>query len=243
MDTRLMVGSLAEAETECLVAVVLDHGEKQKNEPRLATKDPALEKAAAELAASGEITGKLFEAVMLHHPQGLKAKRLLVVGGGKAKNFTHTELRKAAGTAVRFLKPKMIKSCAFAVPELRTGTEDAIRSLVEGAFVADFDPDTYRSDRKDLSMKAITVVAPPGPDPATYQVMLNQARVVGESQNFTRELVNEPSNRMTPTMLADRAQEMCAKVGLKCEIMGPDKIKELKMGAFWSVAQGSDEEP
>jgi leucyl aminopeptidase len=25
--------------------------------------------------------------------------------------------------------------------------------------------------------------------------------------------------------------------------MGPDKIKEMKMGAFWSVAQGSDEEP
>src|SRR5438105_6455123 len=27
------------------------------------------------------------------------------------------------------------------------------------------------------------------------------------------------------------------------ETYGPDKIKELKMGAFWSVAQGSDEEP
>jgi len=31
--------------------------------------------------------------------------------------------------------------------------------------------------------------------------------------------------------------------GLSIEIHGPDKIKELKMGAFWSVAQGSDEEP
>jgi leucyl aminopeptidase len=243
MDTRLIVSSFAEAETDCLVAVVLDHGEKAKNEPRLATKDSALEKAVAELAASGEITGKLFETVMLHHPQGLKAKRLLLVGGGKAKNFTHTELRKAAGTAVRFLKPKMIKSCAFAIPELRTGTEDAIRSMVEGAYVADFDPDTYRSDRRDLRMKDIAVVAPPGSDQAKYQSMVDQARVVGESQNFTRELVNEPSNRLTPTILGERAQEMCAKVGLKCEIMGPDKIKELKMGAFWSVAQGSDEEP
>jgi len=36
---------------------------------------------------------------------------------------------------------------------------------------------------------------------------------------------------------------MCDETGLKCEIYGPDKIKELKMGAFWSVAQGSDEEP
>jgi leucyl aminopeptidase len=36
---------------------------------------------------------------------------------------------------------------------------------------------------------------------------------------------------------------MCDQVGLKCEIYGPDKIREMKMGAFWSVAQGSDEEP
>src|SRR5205807_3230678 len=243
MDTRLITGSLAEAETECLVVVVLDHGQKHKNEPRLATKDSTLEKAVAELAASGEITGKLFETVLLHHPQGLKAKRLLLVGGGKAKNFTHTELRKAAGTAVRCLKPKMIKSCSIAIPGLASGPEDAIRTLVEGAFVGDFDPGTYRTDRRDLRMKGITVIAPAGPDQAKFQRALDQARIIGESQNFTRELVNEPSNRLTPAVLADRAKEMCASVGLKCEIMGPDKIKELKMGAFWSVAQGSEEEP
>ena len=72
---------------------------------------------------------------------------------------------------------------------------------------------------------------------------MDEARIIGESQNFVRDLVNEPSNRMTPTILADRAKKMAAEVGLKCEVYGADKIKELKMGAFWSVAQGSDEPP
>ena len=36
---------------------------------------------------------------------------------------------------------------------------------------------------------------------------------------------------------------MAKEVGLKCEVYGADKIKELKMGAFWGVAQGSDEPP
>src|SRR5665811_89405 len=40
-----------------------------------------------------------------------------------------------------------------------------------------------------------------------------------------------------------RDRKMCEETGLQCEIYGPDKIKELKMGAFWSVAQGSEEEP
>jgi leucyl aminopeptidase len=48
---------------------------------------------------------------------------------------------------------------------------------------------------------------------------------------------------MTPTILAERARKMSEEVGLKCEVYGADKLKELKMGAFWSVAQGSDEPP
>jgi len=55
--------------------------------------------------------------------------------------------------------------------------------------------------------------------------------------------VNEPGNRMTPTILAERAKKMCDEVGLKCEVFGGEKIRELKMGAFWSVAQGSEEDP
>jgi leucyl aminopeptidase len=243
MDTRLIAANPAEVETECLVIFSLDHGSNKKPEPALAAKHPGLEAAVAELVSSGEISGKACEAVLLHHPRGLKAKRLLVIGCGKAKNFSHLELRKAAGTALRALKPRMIKSCAFTIPELATGSEDAVRSIVEGAYVADFDPDTYRSDRKDFSMKEITLIAPAGADQGKLQRTLEQARIIGESQNFTRELVNEPSNRLTPTILADRAKKMCESVGLKCELMGPDKIKEMKMGAFWSVAQGSDEEP
>jgi len=243
MDTKLVIGNLSEVETECLVVIALDHGEKQENVGRLATKDTAIEKAATELISSGEITGKAFETVLLHHPAGMKAKRLLVVGGGKAKTFTSAEVRKAAGTAVRYLRSKMIKSCAFALPELASGADDAARVVVEGAYVADFDPDTYRTDRKDFSMKEVAIAVQPGVDKDKLQRSIDQARTIAESQNFTRELVNEPSNRLTPTILAERAREMCAKVGLKCEVMGPDKIKELKMGAFWSVSQGSDEEP
>jgi leucyl aminopeptidase len=72
---------------------------------------------------------------------------------------------------------------------------------------------------------------------------MQAGRIVAESQNFTRDLINEPSNRMTPTIMAERAKRMAAEVGLRCEAYGPDKIKELKMGAFWGVAQGSDEPP
>ena len=63
------------------------------------------------------------------------------------------------------------------------------------------------------------------------------------AQNFTRSLVNEPGNVLTPTELGKRAAAMCAEKGLKCEVYSTEKLHELKMGAFWAVAQGSAEPP
>ena len=67
--------------------------------------------------------------------------------------------------------------------------------------------------------------------------------IIGESQNFTRTLVNEPGNVLTPTEFGRRAAAMAKEVGLQCEVHSTDKLHELKMGAFWSVAQGSEEPP
>jgi leucyl aminopeptidase len=176
----------------------------------------------------------------VHRPAKLKAKRLLLLGGGKAKSFSAFELRRLAGAAVRTLKTRGLRSFAFLAP-LGIGAEDAVKAIVEGAFVGNFEPDYYKSDRKDQQIDALTIVT--RGDQARLAAALGEGFIIGESQNFTRDLVNEPSNRMTPTILAERAKKMAQEVGLKCEVYGADKIKELKMGAFWSVAQGSDEPP
>jgi leucyl aminopeptidase len=248
MKTSLSLAQPAEVQTECLVAVVLDHGEKDKPDARVAAAS-ALQQAAAEVIASGEATGKPFETVLLHRPQGLAAKRLLLVGGGKAKSFTAYDLRRVAGVAARFLKSRSLRGFAFAAPEpWSNGAPAAVRAIVEGVFIGDFDPDTYKSDRKDQSLESLTVVA--AGEEASLRRSLEEGRIVGESQNFTRELVNEPGNRMTPTRLARRAADMVHEIAqqadgfrMSVEAYGADKIKELKMGAFWSVAQGSDEPP
>jgi leucyl aminopeptidase len=268
MKTTLSTALPSQFETECLVVPVLDaaennNGDKSdksdKHNPQIQTDDKAVLDAAADLIASGEVTGKMLEIALLHKPAGLKAKRLVLIGGGKAKNFSSYELRKLAGAAVRNLKAKDLKSFAFVAPSLwtgqadtssqstlifkRGGMEDAVKSIVEGAFVGNFDPDYYKSDRKEQKIDELTVLVPGQASTQSLQTAMDQGRIIGEAQNFTRDLVNEPGNRMTPTILADRAKKMCDETGLKCEISGGDKIKELKMGAFWSVAQGSDEEP
>ncbi len=243
MKTNLSSSNASQLETDCLVVVVLDRGE-DKPAATVESSDAAVREAASELIASGEVTGKMFESTLLHRPSGLKAKRLLLLGGGAAKNFSGSELRKLAGAAVRTLKGKSIRDFAFALPDAGVAGGDAVRAVVEGAFVGDFDPDYYKSDRKDQKTQSIAIVvhAAHG-DAKPLENAMQAARIVAESQNFTRDLVNEPSNRMTPTILAERAKKMAEDVGLKCEVLGADKIRQLKMGAFWGVAQGSDEPP
>ncbi|MGO9402504.1 MAG: leucyl aminopeptidase [Terriglobales bacterium] len=255
MNTNLSSTAPSQLETECLVVVTLDRseldrskkdqGEKDKPVVAVECADSAVRDAAKDVISSGEVTAKSFETTLLHRPAGLKAKRLLLIGGGKAKNFSAAELRKLAGAAVRTLKGKSIRSLAFALPENGVPAPDAVRAIVEGAFIGNFEPGYYKSDRKnndnDQKIDDVTIIVPGDTEP--LESAMQAARIVAESQNFTRDLVNEPSNRMTPTILAERAKKMAAEVGLKCEVLGADKIRQLKMGAFWGVAQGSDEPP
>ena len=248
MRTELSFAPLAQLETELLAVVAADtqtaKGPDAKPQPVLLTSDESLQSAAQVVLASGEYKAGANETVLIHAPGGLKARRLLIVGLGKQAKATVHTVRNAAGVAVRFTKPRGIRELVFALPVSETLPLPAIaRAAAEGALVGDFDADTYKSDRKDQSVQSFTVAAPPGADQADLRAAFDEGIIVGESQNFTRSLVNEPGNVLTPTEFGKRAAAMASETGLKCDVYSTDKLHELKMGAFWSVAQGSAEPP
>jgi len=248
MQTRLSFESLSGIKTELLAVLAADtqtaKGPEAKPAPVLLTADAAVKAAAAAVLASGEYKAGANETLLLHAPAGLAAKRLLIVGLGKQAKATVHVVREAAGTAVRFTKPRGIRELVFALPVLEgLPTAGGARAAVEGAFVGDFDPDTYRSDRKDQSVQSFTVAAAAGADKKAVEAAFAEGVIVGESQNFARSLVNEPGNKLTPTEMGRRAAAMAKEVGLKCEVYSTEKLHELKMGAFWSVSQGSEEPP
>ncbi len=249
MQTEISYASLSGIETELLIVLACDaqtgKGPAARPQPELLIADSAVNAAAAAVLTSGEFKAGANETLLLHAPAGLAAKRLLLVGLGKQAQATVHSVRNAAGTAVRFCKPRGIREVVLALPEgFVNGPLPAVaRAAAEGACVGDFDPDTYRSDRKDQSVQKFTAVAPAGADRAALQAAFAEGVIVGESQNLTRTLVNEPGNKLTPTELGQRAAEMAKEVGLQCAVYSTEKLHELKMGAFWSVSQGSAEPP
>ncbi len=192
-----------------------------------------------EMNKGGELTGKAFECTPLRWPDGVSADRLLVVGAGKSQKFSETQLRHLAGAAVRHLRSRGVKQIAWVLGSVAPST---ITAVVEGALLADYDADSYRTESKDEKGIDALILATGGePLPVEAHAAIERGRILGEAENFARDLVNEPSNRLTPTRLAEQAEKMAVQFGLACEVLGPEEIQKLKMGAFWAVAQGSRE--
>jgi leucyl aminopeptidase len=210
---------------------------------RIADLDQAANGLLGKLSKSGELTGKMLEFTLVHSPSGLKAARLLLVGAGKREQFNSATLRKVAGAALRYLKAKSIKHFGFLVRE-NDATEESAQVVAEGALAANFESDKYKTEKKNgKSVDSALLAGYTDVERAAGERGLARGRIIADAQNFTRDLANEPSNKLTPRILAEKAEAMAKEAGLTVEILDERKIAELKMGALLSVAQGSIEPP
>lgn len=60
---------------------------------------------------------------------------------------------------------------------------------------------------------------------------------------FTRDLVNEPFNKLGVAEFVKQAKSMASDSGIKCEVFNKKKIESLKMGGLLAVNQASLNEP
>ena len=138
---------------------------------------------------SEELKGKEAEAVFVHLVGNgtLKAQRLLLVGVGERSEYTTAQASQMAGTAVRALRRKNVKSIAV-VPRLEGNSEEIAAAVVEGSFMALFDPDKYRTKDKEEREISKLVVVIDGADETELKRGADRGRIIGESVNFTRDL-------------------------------------------------------
>ncbi len=240
MQIQLDTQPYASIDSDALVTYVFD--KTDKFDGVLGDIDRAMNGRLSSLAASGEITGKALELLLLHFPEGLAAKKLLLVGAGKPEKFAISDLRKIAGTALRHLKSRGVKKLIFLTREGERGPA-AAQTAVEGLIVADFESNKYHTDKKEREIQSVALSGFDSGLWPNLTLAIDHGRILAESQNFARDLINEPSNKLTPRLLAARAEAMAKEVGLGIEILDERKIAELKMGALIGVAQGSVEPP
>jgi leucyl aminopeptidase len=209
--------------------------------------DKALDGAVAALQQEGEFSGKPRQQTVLHTHGRLKAKKVVLSGLGKLDTVTLERLRQAAGGAAQYARGLAVNTLAVsldgAIPA-SIGLSEAAQAAAEGMILTLYRFDRFKTEGNDRrEVTAIRLIANNREQAKAMQPGVEVGRVVAESANFARSLVNHPANEMTPTMLAEQARQMAKDCQLKCEVLDRKDVEKLGMGLFLGVAQGSDEPP
>jgi leucyl aminopeptidase len=112
------------------------------------------------------------------------------------------------------------------------------KALFETVLISDYKFDKYISKKEKKSEKnKIDVYGD------FYENILEEAKITVEATKLTRDLVNEPANVIYPETLAEEAVKVGQKYGFEVEVFDDEKIEELGMKAFMSVAKAADARP
>ncbi|MCK5780119.1 MAG: leucyl aminopeptidase [Psychrilyobacter sp.] len=122
--------------------------------------------------------------------------------------------------------------------EILVGTHGVeVSQVVEAAHYSKYDFNKYKTDKKDPKEVSFDIYVEEDTD------AICEGTALAESVMLTRDLVNEPANVIFPESLAHEVTLLGEKCGFEVEIFGEEKIEELKMEAFLSVARAAEKRP
>lgn len=244
MELKVKIGR---AEKEKAEAIVVGLFEEAKGFSREVTSlDKALGGAIREAMNSGDFKGKLNQTYLIPAMGKIPASRVLLTGLGKEKEFTKDRLRQASGKSASYLSCLGISSFATLLHRELKPVKDASQALLEGCILGLYRFDKYKTGEKEngkKEIKEVTLLVDTGDEEKSAWDGAFTGKVLAEAANFTKDLVNEPSNHMTPSIMAETAMLLAENFKLKCQVLERDEMERLGMGSLLGVAQGSNEPP
>ncbi len=242
MDFEIVNGDVASCETECLIVGV--EADAQLS-PSASALDSAAQGYISDIVNGGDIKGKTAETLLLQKVPGVKARRVLLIGLGKADERNDRNYRKIVKAAMAAVKGVSVESAVFSLDGLGSNDDDQyrqIRHLIEWAGAELYIYDETKSKKADpLALDKIGVLlSEDDSELGEYAVLDGVALVNGVST--ARELGNLPGNICTPTYLAEQAIKLGEENdALEVTILDEDEMAQLGMHCLLSVGNGSEQ--
>lgn len=189
------------------------------------------------LASDERFEGKATQTLKIATAGKVKARCLLLVGIGEeedaqkiAWNIGHA----LASTA------RAQKTAAVELPEVAPGS---VRAVSHGLVAGAYRYNEYKSDKTTATTLSSTVILDAPKGARTLGAAVRSGKVVAESVNFARDLVNRPPNDLNPVSLARAASAEARKLGLSCRVWNKARIEKEGMNLLLAVNKGSAIEP
>jgi len=161
-------------------------------------------------------------------------KRVLIIGLGKESEFTDDRARIASYLAIK--EANKLKTSSATIFD----SKEFFKEIIEGINYSLYKfKGIFQKEDKDKqnSVKNITIIS----NQNNAVSILKEADTVFNAVALCRDLVNLPSNVVTPTYLANEAKKIAKNKKVQLKVLSLQDAIKLKMGAFAAVAKGSKE--
>ena len=204
----------------------------------------------AALAEFGELRAKRFTSA-LSASGDVAAGRIVSVSAGPADHLDRETVLHVGAAFEHRLGGRHARSLAVwltPLADVLAGGAEAVAELVaRGVVEGGFEPKTLYRDHDEVAtappiLDELILIAPDG-DTAALQRAGERGVIIGEGANHARSLSNRSANDISPEVLAEEARAVAERYGLWIDVIEPDRARELGMGMFLAVGQGSDNPP
>lgn len=160
----------------------------------------------------------------------LYEKGLLFCGVDSKKS---DDIRAATAVVIKALRSSNFKSAKIAIL-----SKSIISALVEGVVLGGYEFNDYKSEPILSSLEEVFLVSN-DLDYTKVEDNFNEALIVANATNFTRDIVNKAPQEINPQTLANVAKELAKKNNLECTILDESALEKEKMGAMLAVGRAS----
>jgi leucyl aminopeptidase len=241
MDIKARLGNVNTAKTEALAIFLFE--DQRKPAGALKALDEVLEGAISALIKKDVIRGKTGEVNIVNTLGRLPYPLLAIVGAGKEKEMDAEGWRRVSGESARALRRLNIESFSLLYPgasHKQTNPEGFGQAIAEGAIMGLYTFRKYLTAKADFrEVNTITILAGAREEVVQIKKGIKKGLIMAEAANMARDMVNEPSNAMTPALMAAKAAEIAASHGLELKVLEKEDMRKLGMGAALGVSQGS----
>ena len=244
MKTALKTSNPVRLVTDCLVIAV---AAKNKFSAEAKEIDIASGKRLSSVLENGDFDGSLGTSLMLQGLEGVKAKRVLLVGCGDKAKLSLKEARKLLVSITKSLLSSQAKDAHLALASLALAGADhywLAERLAQELEDASYSYSTTKSTKaKASALKSISLAAPKGTSKAKIDTAFASGVATGRGINCAKELGNLPGNICTPTYLAQQAIDLAkGNRALTVKVLSEKQMARLGMGSLLSVSAGSSQE-
>ena len=243
MNFTIKTAAIQNISTSCMILGVYQN----KALPEVSAEVNKLtHRALGNIIEAGDISGKIGQSLLIHNPEGVRAKRLLLVGLGKKGELDLKKFIKIINSVAEGLKKYALTDALDTLINLPVKDADTDKSgqllaqILQNSVYLYTQTKSKKGSKPEL--KKIDVYLVDKTQRTRLRKSLDTGSAVAEGMALTREMGNLPGNICTPTYLGEQAQLLAKRnKQLKTKVLSEAQMRRLGMGSLLSVGNGSDE--